>query len=542
MKKESAAARPTGRKNAATGAKKTTRATGRKTVKPTGQKAAPRKKKPAGPPPPPPLSVLLVGSECVPFAKAGGLGDVMGALPKALRALGHRVCVVLPLYQQIDRERWNITPDGSCCVHMGGGVEHWAGIWAASLDDGTPAWFVDFADYFDRPGLYDTPAGEYRDNAFRYALLSKAAMQLCKDRDFIPDVIHCHDWPTALCTVFLKTWDRILSPLSKTASVLTIHNIGYQGVYDANAFPYIGVGEHHFNPDVFEDHGRINLLKAGVHFADAITTVSPTHAREILDPVGGQGLAGYLARRSGDIFGILNGADYEVWNPAHDPFLPQTYTPDDLAGKALCKKSMQGRFGLMLRDDVPVFGVVTRFAPQKGMNLLREILPGVLNQMDIQIVVLGTGDEELQHFFQWLSWAYPGRAGTYIGFSVELSHLIEAGCDFFLMPSLYEPCGLNQIYSMKYGTLPIVRATGGLEDTVQNYNEQTGEGTGFKFADPTASALYNTIGWAVSTWYDRPAHIAGMRRNAMSMDFSWNDSANAYVEVYRHAMRNRQNQ
>lgn len=485
------------------------------------------------------LNILFVASECAPYAKSGGLGDVVGALPKTLAAMGHHVQILMPLYRQIDQQAYDIRPDGTACIHMGEGVEHWVGVFTAMLDNTVPVWFLDFASYFHRPGIYDTSSGEYGDNAFRFALLSKAALQICKDRQFIPHVMHLHDWPTAITSVFLKTWDRVLSPLSATASVLTIHNIGYQGVYDAAAFPYFGIDQRLFHRDVFEDFGRINLLKAGLVYADAITTVSPTHAREILGPIGGQGLAPYLNNRAADLTGILNGADYEHWNPETDRLIPSRYSATDLTGKALCKQELQRRFNLNQRDTVPVFGVVSRFAPQKGFHLLQEILPGVLNQMEIQFVVLGTGDNATQDFFNWLAATYPGRAGAHIGFSVELSHLIEAGSDFFLMPSLYEPCGLNQIYSMRYGTLPVVRATGGLDDTVENYDESTGDGTGFKFFDPTPAALYNTIGWAVSTWYDRPGHIRQLQTSGMSKRFSWETAAREYIDVYRRAIRHR---
>lgn len=487
-----------------------------------------------------PLRVLFVASECTPYAKTGGLGDVVADLPKALRKLGHDVQVMIPLYAQIDRATHGLTAAGSVCVHLGGGLEHWVGVYSARLDNEVPVWFVDYAAYFNRPGIYDGPGGHYLDNAFRFALLSKAALQLCKDRAWIPHVMHLHDWPTALAAAFLKTWDRVLSPLSVTASVLTIHNIGYQGKYDAaQLLPFCGLGPEYFVANVFEDYGKANLLKAGLWFADALTTVSPTHAKEILTPAGGMGLAPYLNRRAGDLFGILNGVDYAHWNPATDHHLPVRYTPDNLAGKAACKLALQKRFALEVTDNQPLFGIVSRFAHQKGFNLLRGALPAALNSMRMQVVVLGSGDPDTEDLFRALQAAYPGRVGVHVGFSVELSHLIEAGSDFFLMPSLYEPCGLNQIYSLKYGTLPIVRATGGLEDTVENYDEATGAGTGFKFVDPTAAALQNTIGWAVSTWYDRPQHLAQLRRQAMARNFAWTDSAQQYVAVYRHAIRNR---
>jgi starch synthase len=486
-----------------------------------------------------PLKILFVASECTPFAKVGGLADVVASLPKILRLHGHDARVLIPLYSSIDRVKYRIEFEQSCCVHMGNREEQWIGLNRAQLDGQVPVWFVDCERFFGRPGIYDQPWGEYTDNAFRYALLSKAALQVCKDTGFVPDVMHCHDWPTALVPVFLKTWDRELSPLSDAASVLTIHNIGYQGVYHPSAFSYIGVGTEHFHPDKFEDHGNINLLKAGIFFADAITTVSPTYALEILGPAGGRGLAPYVFNRRADLYGILNGADYEHWDPGTDPNIPDRYSADNLLGKAVCKAALQKRMGLEVRSDWPILGIVSRFAQQKGIDLIRQALPWALNHMLFQLVVLGQGDSSAEEFFRWLAAQQRGRVGIHIGFSNELSHWIEAGSDFFLMPSIYEPCGLSQMYSLKYGTIPIVRATGGLEDTVENYNQSTGEGTGFKFLDPTPQALHDTIGWAISTWFDRPHHIAQIRRAAMVQDFSWEKSVHQYEVVYRSAIRNR---
>jgi len=485
-------------------------------------------------PPSPGLKILFVAAECAPYAKTGGLGDVVAGLAKALRRLGHDARVVLPLYGSIDRAKHGVKPAGTACVHMGNREEQWIGVQQAMMDEEVPVWFVDCERYFGRAGIYG-----YDDDAFRFALLSKAALQVSKDQQFYPDVVHGHDWHTALTSVFLKTWDRVLSPLSNTASVLTIHNIGYQGVVHSSLYGYLGLGPEHLTPDRFEDHGRLNLLKAGLYFSDAITTVSPTHAQEILTPSGGMGLAPFVATRRNDFFGILNGCDYEHWNPTTDLHIPARYTAADLSGKAVCKAALQQRMGLALQPAVPLFGVVSRFAQQKGFDLLARALPRALDTMDLQCVVLGAGDAGTESFFRSLTTAYPGRVGSYIGYHNDLSHLIEAGSDFFLMPSLYEPCGLNQMYSLKYGTLPIVRATGGLQDSVTNYEEATGAGTGFKFTAATAQALSDTIGWAVSTWYDRPRHIEQLRRTAMNQDFSWKGSAQKYVEVYQHAITRR---
>ena len=484
------------------------------------------------------MKIAFIAAECAPFAKTGGLGDVVGALPKALAQWGHDVRVFLPLYGSIDRARWNIEPVGAACVHMGQNEENWVGTWRGELSADVPVFFVEYDRFYNRGGIYGDPK-EFADNAYRFALLPKAAMQICKDQNWIPDVMHLHDWSSALGAAFLKTWDRFGSPLSQTASVLTIHNIGYAGVFGADAMEYWGLSGELYQPDIFEAHGKVNLLKGGIHFADAITTVSPTHARELLDPSGGMGLAPYLNNRRGDLSGILNGVDYDDWNPETDRFIPAPYSADDLSGKAICKAALQESFGLEWAPRVPLFGIVSRFAAQKGFDLLREALPGALENMAMQLVVLGTGESEIESFFHDLTRRYPGKVGSHIGFSVEQSHLIEAGSDFFLMPSLYEPCGLNQSYSMRYGTLPIVRATGGLDDTVHSYDEATGTGTGFKFWDATPAALYYCMGWAVSTWYDRPAHIERLRRNAMAQQFLWSDAAQQYLSVYQHAIRNR---
>lgn len=487
---------------------------------------------------PTPLKSLFIASECAPFVKSGGLGDVVAGLSKALRVLGHDARIVLPLYRSVDKAKFGIEWESTSCLHMGGGEENWFGIHRTTLDGEVPVWFVDYERFFGRAGLYDEPGGEYLDNAYRFGMLSKAALQICKDKDWIPDVVHLHDWMTAPAAAFLKTWDRVLSPLSQTASVLTIHNIGYQGVYTPDVLKYFGLGAEYFTPNILESMGRVNLLKGGIFFADAITTVSPTHAREILTPAGGQGLAPYLNNRAGDFRGILNGVDYSVWNPSSDALLPAQYAPRRLKGKATCKAELQKRFGLEVRPDIPIIGIVSRFATQKGFDLIRAVLPRALNEMIFQFVVLGTGDLDTENFFLRFINDHRG-VGGHIGFSNELSHLIEAGSDFFLMPSLYEPCGLNQIYSLKYGTLPIVRATGGLDDTVENYDEGRGLGTGFKFWDNDPAALFYTLGWAISTWYDRPDHYKRMQQQAMKQHFGWDVSAPQYVEVYQHAIRNR---
>jgi starch synthase len=480
----------------------------------------------------PPLKrILFITSECTPLAQTGGLGDAVAGLSKALLKRGHDVRIVMPLYQRIDRAKYGITFSRPCCVHFGGGEEIWVGIFEGKLDGEVPIWFIDYARYFGRADLY---SGD--EDSYRFAVLSKAALQVCKDTGYIPHIAHVHDWMTSLAAVFLKTWDRVLSPLSDTASVLTIHNIGYQGKFSADALRFYGFGADYLTPDRFEDFGGINLLKAGIQYADAVTTVSPTYANEIRGPIGGMGMAMYLNNRGEHVSGILNGVDTTVWNPATDKYLPARFSRENLAGKAECKRLLQERFGLEVNPKIPLFASISRFAPQKGFDLLRGALPQALRDMIMQVVVLGTGDSFTEHFFRWLSEAYPGRANAHIGFAPDIAHLIEAGSDFFLMPSIYEPCGLNQMYSSLYGALPIVRATGGLDDTVENYDEAAGRGTGFKFWEISDRALYYTIGWAVSTWYDRPDHYATMQQRGMARDFTWEASAKQYERVYDHAL------
>jgi starch synthase len=478
--------------------------------------------------------ILCISAECTPLAQSGGLGDAVAGLAKALRKRGNDVRIVMPLYGYLDRAKYGITFQRSCCVHFGHGEEIWVGIYEAKLDGEVPIWFIDYGRFFGRPNLYGDP-----DDAYRFGVLSKAALQICKDLNFIPSVVHVHDWMSSMAAVFLKTWDRILSPLSNTASVLTIHNIGYQGKFDSSVLRFYGLDGEYLRPDRFEDFGGVNLLKAGVQYADAVTTVSPTYAREIRTPLGGMGLAPYLNNRADHLFGILNGVDTTLWNPETDRFIPARYSRGDLAGKAACKRALQERFGLELNPKLPILAMVSRFAPQKGFDLLRGALPEALRNMHLQVVALGAGDPVTEDFFRWLASAYPGRANAHIGFVPELAHLIEAGSDFFLMPSYYEPCGLNQMYSSLYGTLPVVRATGGLDDTVENYNEAAGSGTGFKFWDISDRALYYTMGWAVSTWYDRPHHYRAMQQQGMARDFSWDASAREYEKVYAHAIAHR---
>jgi len=478
------------------------------------------------------LSILFISSEAAPYVKTGGLGDVSGALPLYLHKAGVKVKTVLPLYSVINRDKYGITKlFDNACVKMGN-CEEFYSVYYTNKPGGNDVYFIEFDKYFRRKSVYFDENGDYGDGPFRYAFLVRAAMQLAKDLGFRPDIIHANDWQTALAPYYLKSdYDPFFAG---TKSVFTIHNIGYQGNYPADALAYAKICLKDFQPWGFEAYGRLNLMKGGICFADKITTVSPTYAREILGSVGGNGLDGFLRARQGDFTGILNGCDTDIWNPKTDKLIPANFDVRTYKkGKAANKAELQKRFMLNQNPDIPVFGFVARLVAQKGIELLAPVVEKIINSMACQLVFLGSGDEWAQWYFGGLPARFGGRIGAYIGYSEELSHLIEAGSDFFLMPSIYEPCGLNQMYSQLYGTLPIVRATGGLDDTVKNYDEWTGYGTGFKFYDVSCDALYNTVGWANATYYDRRGDIDKMIKDSMRLDYSWEKSAAQYIRLYQ---------
>jgi starch synthase len=483
-----------------------------------------------------PLKVLFVASEVAPFRKTGGLADVAGALPKALAHRGIDVRVVMPLYQGVN---WTELErlEGTINVPMWWGTAR-GGVRLGKLpDSNVPIYFLEYNRYFDRPYLYGPPGDAYPDNLERFTYLSRGALELSKALGFRPDILHAHDWQTALAPVYLNTveWAK---PLHGTASVFTIHNLAYQGNFESGAMFITGLGTGHYNSREFEHFGDLNLMKAAVTHSTMLSTVSPTYAREIQTSAFGFGLDGVLAARGGDLRGILNGIDMDEWNPATDLHLPETFDAKHLAGKARCKAELQEQMGLPQLPNQALFGVVGRLTSQKGFDVMAYALERLLG-WDLQMVLLGTGDQDAERFFAAVSTHHGQKFRATIGFDNTLAHRIEAGSDFFLMPSRFEPCGLNQMYSLRYGTLPIVRATGGLVDTVDNYDESAGGGTGFMFNDLTTEALSNTIGWALSTYYDRPAHITLMRKRAMAQDFSWDRAAADYEQLYRDAYARR---
>jgi starch synthase len=484
----------------------------------------------------PPLKVLFVSSEVAPYRKTGGLADVAGALPKALKQRGIDVRVVMPLYQGV---RWNELErlEGTISVPMWWGAAR-GGVRLGKLPDSdVPIYFLEYNRYFDRPYLYGPPGDAYPDNLERFTFLSRGALELAKALNFIPDVVHAHDWQTALLPVYLNTveWAK---PLHGSASVFTIHNLAYQGNFEGGAMFITGLGREHYHPGEFEHFGDLNLMKAAVYHSTMLSTVSPNYAREIQTSAFGFGLDGVLASRGGDLRGILNGIDIDEWNPATDKYLPAQFDARHLGNKAVCKAELQQQMGLPARPDQALFGVVGRLTSQKGFDVMAHALERLLG-WDLQMVLLGTGDQDAERFFAAVSAHRGDKFRATIGFDNALAHRIEAGSDFFLMPSRFEPCGLNQMYSLRYGTLPLVRATGGLVDTVQNYDEATGGGTGFMFDDLTTDALANTVGWALSTYYDRPKHVNAMRKRAMAQDFSWDRAAAEYERLYLDAYERR---
>lgn len=480
----------------------------------------------------------MVTSEAIPFAKSGGLGDAVSSLSRALATLGHDVRIFLPRYYSIDRSSLTRL-EGAMGVPVGEG-EEWTAVYESVLPGSkVPVYFLDHEKFYGREGIYgDSRIPDFPDNPARFGLLGRAAFQLCRKLSWIPDVIQANDWPGSVSLVYLKHVER-RGEFAATTGIFSIHNLGYQGIYPKEAFSWFRLPWDLFHHAGFEYFDRVNMLQAGLRCADRLATVSPTYAREIQTPSFGFGMDGILRARSQDLVGIINGVDGQYWNAATDPLVPARFTAADLSGKGICKETLQRAFGLPVRPEVPLIGMITRLVDQKGIGEL--FGPGfgctysLCSDMDLQFVVLGSGERWCEDELRSLSSRLPDFK-VRIGYDEKLAHLIEAGSDFFMMPSRYEPCGLNQMYSLAYGTLPIVHRTGGLADTVENYNQETGGGTGFMFDLLTPRAIYDTTGWAVWAWYNRPDHIESMRLRAMSMEFPWEKSASRYLKLYEQSM------
>jgi starch synthase len=475
----------------------------------------------------------MVTSEAVPFAKTGGLGDVVGALPRALGRLGHDVTLVLPRYRGADEG----TVVKRVPIPVGGRtfdvtfLEH-------ALGDRVRAVLVDCAELYDRPELYGQGSHDYPDNAVRFALLARAALELGTGADRCPDVVHAHDWQTGLTPVYLKTLFAGRPGLSRAASVFTVHNFAYQGLFPPTWMPALDLGWELFDIEGVEYWGKLSFLKAGINFSDIVTTVSPRYAKEIQTPEFGFGFDGILGRRRKQLCGILNGIDENAWNPQRDPYLPKPYGPDTLGEKSVSKRALLETMGLPVTKVAmarPLVGMVSRLVDQKGLDLLAKLGDGLL-ELDATFVLLGSGEVRYQQMWQSLAERFPDRVSVRIGFEEPLAHLIEAGADIVLMPSRFEPCGLNQMYSLKYGTVPVVRAVGGLDDTIDNWTPWTNAGTGFKFGDYTPEALLACLQRALDV-YRKPKVWRTIQRAGMSRHFSWDASAVEYVKVYEKAIR-----
>jgi len=475
------------------------------------------------------MRILFVASEGLPFSKTGGLADVIEALPKALVASGHEVAVVLPRYRGTQA---NPTVVRGLAVRMGSSARLVA-IGDGGMHDGVRYFFVDDPEYFEREQLYGTGGLDYPDNAERFAEFSRACIEVAKSV-WVPDVIHCHDWQSALVPVLLRTVHVADAAVRALPVVFTIHNMGYQGLFPKEVMESVGLPESLFGMHGLEFHGKVNYLKGGLVFSDYLTTVSRKYAQEIETEEYGCGLEGVVQGRADRLVGILNGVDYAAWSPESDMLIAARYSASDLAGKRTCKKDLLAQFGMPEENlNRPLMGIVSRFADQKGFDLLAEIADELLNE-NLAIVALGTGEAKYEKMFRELAQSCPAKLAVKVAYDNTLAHKIEAGSDMFLMPSRYEPCGLNQIYSLRYGTVPVVRATGGLDDTIEPFDPSSGRGTGFKFEEYTGAALLGAVRQALAAFSNQAAWRS-LQTNGMAKDFSWRASAAEYAQLYQQA-------
>lgn len=476
------------------------------------------------------MKLLFAATECAPFFKSGGLGDVLGALPKELAKQEHKVKVVLPYFVQLIPEEYKeqMKDVANFTVEVGWRNQY-CGI-KTLKQNGVTYYFIDNLYYFDRPALYG-----YDDDAERFAFFQLAAIEMLEVIDYIPEIFHVNDWQTAVIPVLLKDKYQWKIKLRDIRTVLTIHNLMFQGVYDQFVlFDLFGIGYDAFHEHGLKYYDNVNFLKGGIYYSDLVTTVSPTYANEIQTPEFGMGLHEDLQKVDNKLVGLLNGIDYDSYNPETDDTIPATFSVDDLSGKAKDKEALQERVDLPVEPDIPLIGVVTRLDEQKGIQLIIDSLDELLGFRNVQLVLLGTGKPYFEEAFRHFTNKYPDKFKGIIDFDINLAQLIYAGCDLFLMPSAFEPCGLSQMNSMRYGTLPIVHEVGGLADTVIPYNHETGEGTGFSFYDFDAQTMLNTIDHALTIYYDFPEQWEGLIVQAMEENNSWEHAAQAYIEQYKY--------
>ncbi len=493
------------------------------------------------------MRIAMAAPEMAPLAKVGGLGDVLGALPAALEKLGHEVSVVLPFYRQVaQNETVPIRPTVHVVTVPIGTRKVWARVHRATLpDSGVEVYLIDCPEYYDRPEIYGTGGRDYKDNAERFVFLCRAAVELWRLLELSPDVIHVHDWPTGLIPVYVAEMYRPrYGCFDRTVTVLTIHNLAYQGQFWHWDMVLTGLDWQLFHWQKLEFQGHLNFLKAAIVYADGITTVSRTYAREILTPEYGHGLDAVLRSRADRLWGIINGVDYRIWNPATDPHIPCRYGPETVReGKRACKAALQQELGLEVRADRPLIAQIGRLDPQKGWDLVQSVAEQLLER-GVQYVALGTGQTQYEQWLRALACEHPGQVAALIRFDEPMAHRIEAGADMFLMPSRFEPCGLNQLYSLKYGTVPIVRAVGGLADTVTDTTDETlanGTATGFVFREYEPEALLAAVDRALRCYRDAACWWQ-IVRNGMIQDWSWERTAREYERVYEELRRVRADQ
>jgi starch synthase len=484
------------------------------------------------------MKILLASSEVDPYSKSGGLADMTGALAKFLGRAGHQVGLVTPLYRGVRARFPSVQPlDWRLDLPMAGERVH-AQVCARQLDGGQTIYFIDCPPLYDRPELYGEWGADYPDNAKRFIFFSKCVVNLARYLPWQPEVLHVHDWQAAPVAAFVADEKSRGGWAFPPPVCLTIHNLAYQGNFPAWTFGLTNLPSGFFQPGGMEFYGGMNCLKAGIAYADVITTVSPRYAREITTGQYGCGLDGILRRRQNALVGILNGVDYDEWTTSGNPYLSHSYTAGDLRGKAANRTALRQELGLPVLEEVPLFGTVARLAEQKGVDIQLAALEEML-AADMQFILLGSGGREYERGYRALALRYPGKCVVKIGFDTALSHRIESACDFFLMPSLFEPCGLSQLYSLRYGTIPIVRVTGGLDDSVTDATEDAAAADGIKFREYSAHALAKAIRKALVLYADKEL-LEHYRRNGMARDFSWNRTAAAYEQVYRQALHSRQ--
>lgn len=477
------------------------------------------------------MRILIATPEAVPYVKTGGLGDVTGALVKEFRGRNMNASLVLPLYKSI-RDKFTPEPTAKSIGLQMGGVSVEGRVWVSDRSEVPRAYFIECERLFGRSEPYGVAGKDYPDNALRFAFFSRAVLEACLSMDIRPDVIHCNDWQTGMLPLYLSGPYR--KRFGRTATLYTIHNLGYQGIFPASDLRYTGIGNEYFTPEGIEFYGRMNFMKAGLLYADLLTTVSETYAREILEKEFGFGLEGVLRGRKDDLYGILNGIDYSEWDPAGDGMIPKRYGPGDIAGKADCRRALLRKAGIT-DEKSPLFGVVSRFSGQKGIDLISDSADDLVS-LGVNVVVLGSGDAHYQRLLEDIGARNPGRIFVKAGFEEKLARLIYAGSDFFLMPSRYEPCGLGQLIALRYGAVPVVRKTGGLADTVRDYDHLASKGTGFLFEDYSPSALKNAVKRAACVFVDK-RRLGRIVRESMGEDFSWSGPADAYLGLYEKALK-----